>query len=174
MGGCAPSTLTHTPTKKRRKTKNTQNINIKNNKSNNKCVIKKGHTRKADQNVVQSVPIFSANCAGAVNKIQSLVNNVIHLGAGIITLQETHFQKKGRLNGKLKDFEFFEAIRKKHNGGTLIGVHKGLDPVLIEEYSEDFELLVVEVKFGGKDVRIISGYGPQENWKNSEKKCLFL
>ena len=49
----------------------------------------------------------------------------------------------------------------------MIGVRKGLDPVLIEEYSEDFELLVVEVIFGGKDVRIISGYGPQENWENS-------
>ena len=80
---------------------------------------------------MQSLPIFSANCAGTVNKIHSLVNNVIHKGAGVITLQETHFQRKGKFNNKLPDYEFFEAIRKKQKGGTLIGVHKSLDPVLI-------------------------------------------
>ena len=40
--------------------------------------------------------------------------------------------------------------------------------MLIEEYSEDFELLVVEVKIGAIDVRIISGYGPLENLKMDE------
>ena len=73
----------------------------------------------------------------------------------------------------MKDFEFFEAIRKKQKGGTLIGAHKSMDPVLIEEYSEDFELLVIEVKMGHKYVRIISGYGPQENWKVEDKLPFF-
>ena len=172
MGVCGPSTLTHSPTKKTRKYKKSQNENIKNNNSNNKCYIKRRHNKTA-KSIVQGLPIFSANCAGAVNKIHSLVNNVIHIGAGVITLQETHFQRKGKLNNKLPDYEFFEAIRKKQKGGSLIGVHKSLDPVLIEEYSEDFELLVVEVKFGGKDVRIISGYGPQENWKQEDKMPFF-
>ena len=77
------------------------------------------------------------------------------------------------MNGKIGDFEFFEAIRSKQKGGTLIGAHRSLDPVLIEEYSEDFEMLVVEVKLGGRDVRVISGYGPQENWKSEEKLLFF-
>ena len=119
------------------------------------------------------MPIFSANGAGCINKIQSIVNNVNNLGPGVITLQETHFKRKGKMNKNLIDFEFFEAIRKKMKGGTLIGAHKSLDTVLIEEYSEDFELLVIEVKIAGKDVRIMSGYGPQENWK-LEDKCPFL
>ena len=71
------------------------------------------------------------------------------------------------------DFEFFEAIRKKPKGGTLIGAHRSLDPVLIEEYSDEFELLVVEVRMGGSDVRIISGYGPQENWRVDERLPFF-
>ena len=86
------------------------------------------------------------------------------LGAGIVTLQETHYRKKGKLNERLNDFEVFEAIRKKVKGGTLIAVHKSLKPVLIEEHSEEFELLVVEAKIGNKEVRVMSGYGPQENW----------
>ena len=92
------------------------------------------------------------------------------LGAGIITLQETHFKRKGTLNGKLSDYEFFEAIRKRKKGGTLDGAHKSLDPVLIEEYSE---LIVVELKMGSMDTRIISGYGPQENWKMDQKLPFF-
>ena len=67
----------------------------------------------------------------------------------------------------------FEAIRKKMKGGTLIGAHKSLDPILIEEYSEDFEFLVVEVKIANKDVRVMSGYGPQENWKLDDKMPFF-
>ena len=47
----------------------------------------------------------------------------------------------------MQDYHIFEAIRKnKEKGGTLLGVHVGLEPVLISEYSDTFELLVVEVK----------------------------
>ena len=69
--------------------------------------------------------------------------------------------------------KYLKQLGKKHNGGTLIGAHKSLDPILIEEYSDEFELFVVEVKLGGKDVRIISGYGPQENWKMEDKMPFF-
>ena len=43
----------------------------------------------------------------------------------------------------------------------------------MEEYSEEFELLVVEVNINGEEVRIITGYGPQENWKSEDKKPFF-
>ena len=56
----------------------------------------------------------------------------------------------------------------------MIGVHKGLKPFLIEEYSSDFELLVVEIKVANRDVRIISGYGPQESWPETERMPFFL
>ena len=48
----------------------------------------------------------------------------------------------------------------------MIGVHKAFSPILVEEYSETFELLVVEETLGGKkQLQIISGHGPQETWK---------
>ena len=119
------------------------------------------------------MPIFSANSAGCANKVQSLINNVNHIGAAIFTLQETHFKRKGRLNSKFADFQIFESIRNKQKGGTLIGVHKSLSPILIEEYSEEFELLVVEIQLGGEDIIIISGYGPQENWRLEERAPFF-
>ena len=63
--------------------------------------------------IVQSVPVFSVNCAGCNNKVKSLVDNVNHVRAGTFSLQETHFKRKGRLNEKFPDFQLFETIRKK-------------------------------------------------------------
>ena len=74
----------------------------------------------------------------------------------------------------MEGYEIFEAIRNKKDGGTLIGVHQGLNPVLIKEYSEKFELLVVEISVLNKDIRIISGYGPQESWPEDERMPFFL
>ena len=53
----------------------------------------------------------------------------------------------------------------------MIGVKKALDPVLVVDYkySGDFELLVVEATIGLQNVRIISGYGPQECWTMEER-----
>ena len=131
-------------------------------------------TKRGNENKsLHNVPIFSANGAGCISKIQSILDNKNHLKAGIKTLQETHFTRKGKLNQKLKDFEFFEAIRKKVKRGTLIGVHKSLDPILIDEFSEEFELLVVDVGIRNKYVGIMSGYGPQENWNIEERMPFF-
>ena len=104
-------------------------------------------------------------------KKQSLKNTINNSKVGVFTIQETHFRKKGNL--KINNFEVFEAIRKKQGGGTALGVHKALNPVLIEEYSEEFELLVVEVQIRNKEIRIITGYGPQETWPEIERLPFF-
>ena len=117
--------------------------------------------------------MFSANADGLGKKIHSLKFEINETQSQIFTLQETQFRTKGRL--KIKDFITFEAIRKnKEKGGSMTGIHKSLEPVLIEEYSDKFELIVVEIKIQGKDVRIINGYGPQENWTNEEKMPFFV
>ena len=117
--------------------------------------------------------IFSTNAAGLKLKIQSLKNEINTTNAAIFTVQETHFAKKGKL--KVDGFEIFEAIRqKKKDGGTLMGIHKGLKPMLIKEYSDKFELLIVEVTAGDKEIRVISGYGPQENWPEDDRMPFFM
>ena len=92
--------------------------------------------------------------------------------AAIFTLQETHVSKEGTF--LIDGYQIFESIRKnKKDGGSAIGIHKALEPFLIKKYNDDFELLVVEAKIQGKQVRIITGYGPQENWSESERLPLF-
>ena len=117
--------------------------------------------------------IFSANADGLGKKLHSLKHELVETNSHIFTIQESQYKSKGRV--KIKDFIIFEAIRKnKESGGSITGVHESLNPVLIEEYSEKFELLVVEIKVAGKEIRIINGYGPQENWTLEEKMPFFV
>ena len=87
--------------------------------------------------------MISANAQGLKSKVESLKSEIKYLNAAIFTIQESHFMKKGKL--KIENFEMFEAIRKKHNGGTIIGVNKALRPMLINEYSDEFKLVIVDM-----------------------------
>ena len=105
-------------------------------------------------------------------KLQSFKSELSSTDASIFTAQETHYKKKGTL--KLPEFEIFESIRSKPKGGTIIGIHKALNPMLINVYEKDFELLVVEFEVAKRQIRIISGYGPQETWSESDRLPFFL
>ena len=61
---------------------------------------------------------------------------------------------------------------KEH--GTMLDVHVDLKPLLISEYSETFEILVVQVQAGRRGIRVITGYGPQENIKADKTMPFFL
>ena len=116
--------------------------------------------------------MFSTNAASLKSKLKIFKNELKRSNAGIFTLQETHYSTKGRM--ALEGFEIFEAIRKgKQGGGTMIGVHKALSPVLITELNDPFELLVVEIKLGNREIRVMSGYGPQENWSPEQREPFF-
>ena len=58
--------------------------------------------------------------------------------------------------------------KNKEKGGTLLGIHVGLRHVIISEYITLFELLVVEIKIGNTQLRVIAGYSPQENFIPAE------
>ena len=137
-------------------------------KNKKRKVKRGGRKRKKPENLI----IFSANAAGLKTKRQSLKNVLNELNVGVFTIQETHFAKKGIL--KLENFVIFEAIRNKVKGGTILGAHEALEPMLIQEYSEDFELIVVEIKIKNKEIRIMTGYGPQECWSETERMPFFV
>ena len=105
-------------------------------------------------------------------KVKSLQAAVKRTNANLVTLQETHSKRKGKI--LIEDHIVFKAIRKAKGGGTLISGHKDLNPKLIEQYKDNFELLVVEIELKQKKVRIISGYGPQENWPEEKRMPFFI
>ena len=114
--------------------------------------------------------MFSNNCNGAKLKVESLKSELKRTNSWIFTIQETHFSQKGRI--KINNFKVFEAIHQKEHG-TMMGVHEDLNPILISEHSDLFEMLVVQVSVDKKDIRIITGYGPQENLEISKRMPFF-
>ena len=120
-----------------------------------------------------NLKIFSANADGLGQKQHSLTHQINETKATVFTIQETNHKNKGKY--KNDEYQIFEAIRKnKEKGGTMLGIHKSLEPVLIEEYTESFELVVAEIKVANKEIRLITGYGPQETWTDDEKMPFFV
>ena len=133
----------------------------------------KNKIRRGGRNRKETVLcMMSANAAQLRGKLDSFKSELSASKSAIFTLQECHYAIKGKV--QIENFEVFEAIRKKVKGGSMIGVNKALKPVLIEEYSSEFELLVVEIQIANKEIRIMTGYGPQENWPESERLPFFI
>ena len=141
---------------------------IQKNKQKPKKIVKRGKNKNRET----TLNIFSTNAASLSAKLNSLKSELKRCQASLFTLQETHYSKKGKV--VIEDFEIFEAIRKgKMKGGTMIGAHKGLKPVLINELNDPFEILVIEIVVANKEIRVISGYGPQESWTEQQKEPFF-
>ena len=139
------------------------------NKSNE--IDKKHNDKKsAPSEPSKTIIMYSTNGAGVVNgKVESLKSEVLTTAAIVVTLQEIHNDRKGKII-MLTGFVTFEAIRKEKHGGTLCEIREKLNPKLIEEYNNNFELLVVEVEASNKIIRIITGCGPQENRYESKRR----
>ena len=77
---------------------------------------------------IKTIKIFSTNAAGVVTgKLDSLNSEVKATNANIVTVQETHSTRKGRIV-MTKHFVIFEAIRSSKHGGTLCAIHEDLNP----------------------------------------------
>ena len=113
---------------------------------------------------------MSTNAAELKGKLISFKSELETSNAGVFIVQETHYLTKGKV---IEKFDILEAIRNKVKGETMNLVHTALKPFLIQEYSNELRHLVVERTIANKQIRIISGYGPQENWAEAERMPFF-
>ena len=133
--------------------------------------IRRGLRNKCIKSNQKDFVMFSVNAAGLKKKILSFQTILEKTKCDVFMVQETHFSTKGQLS--IPNFILFESIRSKNNGGTVIGVHKDYNPVLINLYEGDLEVIVVEIQVKNEQVRLISGYGPQENMALELRKPFF-
>ena len=106
--------------------------------------------------------ILGSNSAGLKAKTESLVQNIkVFNNPSCITLQETKMRHCGTL--KLSGYQVFEKVRSGLGGGLFTAIDQNLNPVLIGAINEESEILVVQCQVGENKVRIINGYGPQED-----------
>ena len=133
--------------------------------------LKKVKVRRGGKTVLgKKLKVISTNSQG--DKFTNLSGLVKSKEALVFMVQETQLRKKGK--HKLDNYELFESKRSQVGGGSLLGVHQSLNPVLINVYENEFELIVVEAKCGSKEIRFITGYGPQEDLSDDIKAPFFI
>ena len=121
---------------------------------------KNNRMKKHNKNVKFS--ILGSNSAGLKAKSDSLMHNIrLFNFPSCLTIQETEMRKSGGI--KLKNYQVFEKIRQGYGGGLLTAVDQNLKPVLIECANEESEILIVQCQMDNMKIRIINGYGPQED-----------
>ena len=112
-----------------------------------KRIVKRGGSKF---NKKMPLVIYSCNAAGLHGKIASLKSEIVNNNVAVFSIQETHFSKEGKIN--INGYETFEAIRKKDKGGTVLGIHHSLSPILIKKYENEFGLICVEVMVAKKEI----------------------
>ena len=121
--------------------------------------------------------LLGSNINGMNSKKESLFHAINEFKPRVLTLQETKVKKAGSI--KIPGYQIFEKLRNgKGGGGLLTAVAEDLEPVLVSTGSEDTDIITVEAKVEKHRIRIINGYGPQEDdeknqilnfWQDIEK-----
>ena len=109
--------------------------------------------------------ILGTNSAGLNSKKESLFSVINRFKPSVITLQETKMCKTG--NVKIPGFQVFEKVRlNRKGGGLLTAADEDLNPMMISTGKDENEILTIQVDLGNQKLRIINGYGPQEDDDN--------
>ena len=117
---------------------------------------------------------------GLFKKLESLEHLLVTETPSIIFLQETKLNRSGRIKTPTsRNYSWYELHRTDNSekgekgGGLAIGVVNHLDPSWISEGDDMAEALTVEVWVEGFPIRLICGYGPQENDRKERKESFW-
>ena len=126
-----------------------------------------GRKNKRKNNIHnEQFSIIGTNSAGLKCKKESFFRMINKYSPSIITIQESKMTKPGLI--KIPGYQVFERIRTaKKGGGLLTAADENLDPVLVSTGSDETETMTIQIKVADKNIRIINGYGPQEDDTNN-------
>ena len=109
--------------------------------------------------------IMGSNSSGLKSKKESFFSIINIFKPSVITIQETKMNNIGNI--KVPGYQVFEKVRKnKKGGGLLTAADNNLNPILISSKDDENEILTIQVDIGQNKLRIINGYGPQEDDEN--------
>ena len=132
-------------------------------------------TMKRNKKIINHIlKLYGINAAGIKSKTESFNEVLSVLKPNIWMVEETKLKPNEDIKCEaLNDFQVFYLSRQKSQGGGLaLGVNKQLESTLINEGNDDTEVMSVLVVVGKVPIRIIVGYGVQEN-ATKEKKDKF-
>ena len=118
--------------------------------------------------------ILGVNAAGIKCKLESFNDLLNRLEPHVWTVQETKLKNNESLKSEATEkYQIYYLNRKLSDGGGLaVGVDRNIESALIREGDDTTEILVVQIILENMAVRIVAGYGPQEN-AVKEKKDAF-
>ena len=119
-----------------------------------------------------SITIYGINAAGIKCKIDSFNEVLSTLKPQIWMIEETKLRVNEHIKCEaLSDFQVFYLSRQKSQGGGIaVGINKMFQSTLISEGDDDTEAISVLVVVGDIPIRVIVGYGPQENAPKEKKE----
>ena len=111
---------------------------------------------------IRPFTVIGTNTGGINSKKESLFHLINSMQPSIIMLQETKCTHYRTI--KIPGYETFENLRnvKKGGGGLLTAAHVDLNPFIVTD-NEEVELLVIQVEVDNIKIRVVNGYGPQED-----------
>ena len=114
---------------------------------------------------MQSITFYGINAAGIKCKQKSFENVLNTIKPQIWTMQETKLRANEKIKCEaLSNYQVYYLTRQESQGGGLaVGVAKEIESTLIREGDDNTELLSVQIMVGDMPIRVITGYGPQEN-----------
>ena len=104
------------------------------------------------------------NCNGLNSKWQSFDKIIHDLKPCAFFLQETKLPPKQQFKNDTSEYVIFRLEREKSRGGGIaLGVIQDLNPILIRMGNDSTEAISVKIHVNKFEVRLIVGYGAQEN-----------
>ena len=134
---------------------------------------KRKRNMKRSKNMKNEVlKLYGINSAGIKSKISSFNQVLSILKPHIWMVEETKLKPHEKMKGDtLSDFQIFYLSRKESNGGGIaLGVSKIFESTLVSEGNDETEVISVLVIVGDIPIRIVVGYGVQENASKEKKE----
>ena len=120
----------------------------------------------------KTLKIFGINAAGIKSKTDSFNEILSRVKPEIWMMEETKLKDNEHIKCEaLKDFQVYYKSRQESQGGGLaIGVNKNLESTFINEGDEETEVMSIVVDVGKVRIRVLVGYGVQENAPKEKKE----
>ena len=136
--------------------------------------VKKTRKRNVKRNRIRTnkLRMIGINAAGIKCKLDSLSDILKCLKPQIWAVQESKLKPSETIKFEgIDKFQMFYLNRQESQGGGLaIGIDKDIESTLVREGNDTIEALVLQAVIGKLSVKIIVGYGPQENALKEKKE----
>ena len=125
--------------------------------------------KKIKNNIIK---VFGINAAGIKCKIDSFDTILSSLKPHIWMIEETKLKPNEEIKcGSISDYQVFYLSRQESHGcGLALGVNKVFESTLISQGDDNTEVMSVLVVIGEIPIRVIVGYGVQENAPKKKKE----